>query len=76
MKSKNLTREEKYAKELEELLSDIRLDIDLLGLYFYQFARKIAYHRLEALLDSIREQVYTSSMDKHQKALEKMWQEN
>lgn len=76
MSKKQLTLEEKYSKQLEDILLDVRADLDLLGLYFYQFSRRLAYNRLEALLDVIRSEVYTDKRDKQQKALEKMWLDN
>lgn len=76
MSKKQLTLEEKYSKQLEDILLDVRADLDLLGLYFYQFARRLAYNRLEALLDVIRDEVYTDKRDKQQRALERMWQDN
>lgn len=76
MSKKQLTLEEKYSKQLEDILLDVRADLDLVGLYFYQFARKMAYHRMEALLDVVRAEVYTNKREKHQQALERMWKEN
>lgn len=76
MSKKQLTLEEKYSKQLEDILLDVRADLDLLGLYFYQFSRRLAYNRLEALLDVIRSEVYTDKRDKQQKALERMWLDN
>jgi len=70
------TREEKTAKLLEELLLDIRLDLDLVGLYFYQFARRVAYNRLEVLFEVIKDNTEGDKQEQHQRALERLWHEN
>lgn len=69
------TREEKTAKLLEDLLMDIRLDLDLVGLYFYQFARKVAYNRLEVLFDVIKDNTEGDRQEQHQRALEQLWRD-
>ena len=69
------TREEKTAKLLEDLLMDIRLDLDLVGLYFYQFARKVAYNRLEVLFEVIKDNAEGDRQEQHQRALEQLWRD-
>lgn len=69
------TREEKTAKLLEELLMDIRVDLDLVGLYFYQFARKVAYNRLSELFDIIKDNTEGDKQERHQRALEDLWRD-
>lgn len=49
------TREEKFVTLLIDLMSDLRLDLDLVGFYFVQVARKIDVLRLGNIVDSINE---------------------
>ena len=53
-----MTREERVAVKLVELLNDIRLDLTLVGMYIARFARKGEFLRFE--------QVYYSA-DENQK---------
>jgi hypothetical protein len=45
--SKTMTDEEKIAQKLIDLLSDIRIDLHLVGYYFANLASKGAFLRLE-----------------------------
>ena len=47
-----LTEEEKAAKKLADLLSDLRLDLDLIGYYFASNFGSVLYNRLLHLFES------------------------
>ena len=49
------TREEAVTKKIIEILSDLRLDLDMVGLYFGKYARLTIYRRLEAVYETARE---------------------
>jgi hypothetical protein len=53
----SITREEKIAERLITLLSDIRIDLTLVGYYFASIASKGAFLRLEEVLDSAEETI-------------------
>jgi len=62
----SITREEKIAERLITLLSDIRLDLTLVGYYFANIASKGAFLRLEEVLDSAEETIESAGdRDKH-----------
>jgi DNA-binding cell septation regulator SpoVG len=50
------TREEKVAVQLMELISDIRLDITMIGMYIAKFARKGEWLRFEHIYHSAEEE--------------------
>jgi len=49
------TEEEKVAEKLISLLSDIRLDLTMIGYYFANIATKGAFLRLEEVIESSKE---------------------
>jgi hypothetical protein len=51
--AKLITLEEKTAKKLDELISDIRLDLDLVGLYLAQIVRRSNYNRIKTVTESL-----------------------
>jgi hypothetical protein len=51
-----MTREEKVAVKLVDLLNDIRLDITLVGMYIAKFARKGEWLRFEQVYYSANEE--------------------
>ena len=51
--AKTITLEEKTAKKIDELISDIRLDIDLVGLYLAQIVRRTNYNRIKVMTESL-----------------------
>jgi hypothetical protein len=51
--AKLITLEEKTAKKIDELLSDIRLDLDLVGLYLSQIVRRSNYNRIKTVTESL-----------------------
>jgi len=50
-----MTREEKVAVKLVDLLNDIRLDLTLVGMYIAKFARKGEFLRFEQVYYSAEE---------------------
>jgi hypothetical protein len=52
MKKHIITNEEKVAKQIENALSDVRLDLDLTGIYFARFAPSVSYNRLMLIAES------------------------
>jgi len=63
------TDEEKIAEKLISLLSDIRLDLNLIGYYFANIATRGAFLRLEEVIESA-EETKESRFDR-----EKHWEE-
>lgn len=53
---KKLTEEEKAAKKLADLLSDLRLDLDLIGYYFANNFGSVLYNRLLHLFESAEQE--------------------
>lgn len=49
------TREEAITNKLIEILSDLRTDLDMIGLYFGRYARLTVYRRLEHIYETARE---------------------
>ena len=58
--SKTMTNEEKVAIKLIDLLSDIRIDLHLVGYYFANLASKGAFLRLEEIQASAEDTVEDS----------------
>lgn len=54
MKRKTVTKEERAAKKLIELVNDFDIDLDLVGLYLSQQTSSILYNRLDTVIDSAR----------------------
>lgn len=50
-----VTREEKVAQKLVDMLTDLRLDLDMIGIYFSQLARRVTYSRFETVYESAKE---------------------
>ena len=46
MRRHRVTEEERVAKKFADLLSDIRLDLDKVGMYFAQIVPTVTYNRL------------------------------
>jgi hypothetical protein len=51
--AKTITLEEKTAKKIDEMISDIRLDIDLVGMYLAQIVRRTNYNRIKVMTESL-----------------------
>lgn len=48
------TREEAITHKLIDLLSDLRTDLDMIGLYFGRYARLTVYRRLEHIYETAK----------------------
>lgn len=52
MRKKLVTKEEKVAIQLTNVLSDLRLDLDMVGKYLVQISPNVIYNRLITIADS------------------------
>jgi hypothetical protein len=52
MRKKLVTKEEKVALQLCNILADLRLDLDMIGKYLVQLSPNVIYNRLITLTDS------------------------
>jgi hypothetical protein len=52
MRRKLVTKEEKVAIQLSNVLSDLRLDLDLVGQYLAESSPNVIYNRLITIADS------------------------
>jgi hypothetical protein len=52
MRRKLVTKEEKVAIQLSNVLSDLRLDLDLIGQYLAESSPNVIYNRLITIADS------------------------
>jgi hypothetical protein len=48
------TREQQVAQKIIEFLADIRLDLDMVGLYLGRYARIVVYKRLEHIYETAK----------------------
>jgi hypothetical protein len=55
MRKRIITNEEKEANKLAELLSDLRLDLELVGVYFAQNVGSTLYNRLQIVYETAQE---------------------
>ena len=46
-----ITKEEKIAKKLSDIVNDYTLDLDEVGRYFYRVAPKVSYNRIIEIVD-------------------------
>jgi hypothetical protein len=52
MRKHTITDEEKAAKKLATIVSDVRLDLDEIGVYLGRYAPTISYNRLMLIAES------------------------
>jgi len=52
MRKKLITKEEKVAIQLSNVLSDLRLDLDMVGQYLAESSPNVIYNRLITIADS------------------------
>ncbi len=52
MRKKLITKEEKVAIQLSNLLSDVRLDLDMIGQHLAESSSTVVYNRLLTVADS------------------------
>jgi hypothetical protein len=55
MRRQITTQEERQAKKIAEILSDLRLDLDLVGFYFAQNVGSTLYNRLQIVYETAQE---------------------
>jgi hypothetical protein len=60
-----VTREQKVAKIIIDLLSDIRLDLDIIGLYLGKYARNVIYNRFENIYEAAKEAREANTREDH-----------
>jgi hypothetical protein len=56
MRKKLITKEEKVAIQLTNILADLRLDLDMVGKYLVRLSPNVIYNRLIILTDSAEEE--------------------
>jgi hypothetical protein len=54
MRKKHLTEEEKVAQKLATVVSDLRLDIELIGQYLAEISPYVSYNRLQVIAESAK----------------------
>jgi hypothetical protein len=52
MRRKLITKEERVAIQLSNILADLRLDLDMVGEYLVQLSPNLIYNRLITIADS------------------------
>jgi hypothetical protein len=52
MRKKLITKEEKVAIQLSNVLADLRLDLDMVGKHLVQLSPNVIYNRLIVIADS------------------------
>jgi hypothetical protein len=56
MANHKITKEEKVVQRIIDMLSDLRLDLDMIGLYFGRYASTLAFKRFEIIFETAKEQ--------------------
>jgi hypothetical protein len=64
-----ITPEEKVAIKLTDLLSDLRLDLDLLGMYLAKIANTTFFLRSERVFQSAEESLQPKTREEHYNSL-------
>jgi hypothetical protein len=54
--NKRLTNEERVAMKMADLMCDLRLDIDMVGVYFSQSAPYVAYSRFQYMAETAKDE--------------------
>ena len=65
MRRKLVTKEEKVAIQLSNVLADLRLDLDMVGKYLVQLSPTLIYNRLIIITESA-EQAKENQINEHQ----------
>ena len=55
MRNKRITKEERVARSLIELVNDFTLDLDSVGRYIAEQSPSVLYNRLDVVADSARD---------------------
>lgn len=50
------TQEEKIAKKLSDIVSDVRIDLDLVGVYLARAFPNLTYRRLSVIIESAEQE--------------------
>jgi hypothetical protein len=50
------TQEQKIAQQLSKIVADVRLDLDLVGLYLAKYSPNVAYRRLQIIVESAEQE--------------------
>ena len=67
MRKHLITEEEKAAKKLSAIVSDVRLDLDSVGVYLAKIAPTVVYNRLMLIAESAEfEKEYIDVRNTHQ----------
>jgi hypothetical protein len=56
MRRKLITKEERVAIQLSNVLADLRLDLDMVGKYLVQLSPNVIYNRLITIADSAEQE--------------------
>lgn len=55
MRKHTITREEKQVKKIAEILSDLRLDLELMGYYLAMSVGSVVYNRLQIISETAKQ---------------------
>lgn len=67
-----ITPEEKVAIRMTDLLSDIRLDLDLVGMYLAKFATKAFFLRAERVFQASEESLTMDRQSDHYERIRRL----
>jgi hypothetical protein len=56
MRKRIVTQEQKVAQKLEQIVSDVRLDLDLVGMYLGKDSPNVTYRRLQIIAESAEQE--------------------
>lgn len=52
--SKKVTEEEKVAQKISAIVSDLRVDLEMVGMYLAQIQPSVGYNRLQVVAESAK----------------------
>lgn len=52
--SKRITEEEKVAQKISAIVSDLRVDLEMVGMYLSQIQPSVGYNRLQTVAESAK----------------------
>ena len=64
-----ITKEEKIARKLSDIVNDYTLDLDEVGRYFYRVAPKVSYNRILDIVDVAEMERENTSVRNHHNPL-------
>jgi hypothetical protein len=62
MRKRTPTEEEKVAKQIENIISDLRIDLDLVGTYLARTKPAISYNRLMIIAEAAEAEIENNSV--------------